>query len=323
MKLLHIGLDSNKTPPTSLMKCFPRHCTEYHDINTGHPNLNGEIIHVAKWYKPDFVFIQIQSEGINHEALKALKQSGAFVVNFTGDVRKPLPPFYISMGKLIDLTLFTNMNDVNEARKKGINAEFSVMGYDPDIYRPDYNVTKDIEVAFFGNHYGNQFPLSQFRYQMVTYLKGYFRNRFKVFGTGWSKPDGNYMHSQPEEAKVLNRCKIAVNVSHFEYAGYSSDRLNRTLGCGVMCITHGFPQMELLDLEDNFNCVVFRNLNDLSNKIEYYLEHETARKKIAAEGHKMATQVLAFDKMIEHALSFLPPDKHIELAAREIAKESK
>lgn len=306
MRLLHLGLDAAKNPPTSLMKTFPRHCTQYLDINTGHPNLNNELIKIAKDYQPEFVFMQIQSENVIHgKALAELRAAGAFIVNFSGDVRKPLPSWYIETGKQIDLTLFTNMNDVNEARKKGINADFCIMGYDPEIYKPDYNVTKDIDIAFFGNDYGNQFPLSKLRRMMVGLLRTTYGNRFKVFGN-WAKSDGNLMHSQPEEAKMLNRCKITINLSHFEYVRYSSDRLNRTLGCGVFCLTHLFPEMEKLWLVDGVSCSTWSNFDILVKKINYYLEHENERKKIAANGARKAVDYLTFDRMIEMVLSYYP-----------------
>lgn len=308
MKLLHIGLDGGKTPDTSIMKTLKRHVKHYRDIHTGNPNRNELIIQYAKEFKPDFVFMQLQTEGVvSPEALKALHDCGSFVCNFSGDVRYPLPRWYIETGKLIDLTLFTNMNDVNEARKKGINADFCVMGYDPDIYKPDYNVKKDIEIAFFGNNYGNQFPLSRVRSNMVQQLKAVYGNRFKVFGNGWAKPDGNLNHSQPEEAKVLQRCKIAINISHFEYIRYSSDRLNRTLGCGVFCLTHEFPEMDKLGLIDYISCGVWNNTAMLQQRINYYLTNELERENIAKAGYKKAVELLTFDKMIEQVLSFYKP----------------
>lgn len=305
MKLLHIGLDAHKTPDTSLMKVFKRHCSKYRDINTGNPGINKAIIDFAQSFQPDFVFMQIQTPGVvSPKALQALRDCGAFVCNWTGDCRTPLPVWYITTGSMIDLTLFTNYDDVVTARAMGVNADFCPIGYDPDIYHPDYNQRKDIEVAFFANHYPNTFPLSGYRKDVALYLKGYYREKFKLFGNGWSHADGNFNHSQPEESKVLQRVKIAVNVSHFAYRGYASDRLNRTLGCGAICLTHEFPEMHRLGLEDNVNCVVFRDLNDLSNKIDYYLENEGARKRIADAGHKLATEQLTFDKMIENLLSF-------------------
>lgn len=325
MKLLHIGLDANKTPDTSLMKTFKRKVKEYRDINTSHPNLNHQITEVLRNFIPDLVWMQVQTEGIVSEsALRLLKSLNCFVINWTGDIREPLPRWYIKTGKLIDLTLFTNYPDIKTAREQGVKSDFCPIGYDPDIYRPDYNVDKTIDVAFFANHYPGSFPLSEYRAQVAAYLKSTFGERFKLFGNGWTKADGNYNHSQHAEAKVLRQCKIAINISHFNYEGYSSDRLNRILGCGVMCLTHVFDGMELLGLEDGVNCVTFGDLSELQSKFNYYLSHETERKKIAAAGHKLAVERLTFDVMIDKILSFYPMtnDKQLEFAAREISKES-
>lgn len=311
MKLLHIGLDADKN--SSLDKTFKRHVAEYRAINTSESNLELAISTMLARFTPDVVFMQIQTPGVvSHDSLNELKDSGAFVINWTGDVRYPLPRWYIETGKRIDLTLFTNMPDVYAARQTGINADFCAIGYDPDIYRPDYNTKKDIEVAFFGNNYGTLFPLSEYRRKMVMYLKHEFGSRFKVFGNGWGNPDGNYNHSQHEEAKVLRRCKIAINLSHYNYERYSSDRLNRILGCGVMCITHEFEGMQDLGLQSEYpnNCATFKDFSDLSEKINYYLENEEHRRLTAARGHKMATEKLTFDNMIESLLSFYKIEQH-------------
>lgn len=325
MKLLHVGLDAAKSPDTSLMKFFKRRVREYRDINTSHPAINQAIIGIVGEFKPDVVFMQIQAAGIvNNEALRFMKECGAYVINFTGDVRDPLPKWYIHTGKLVDLSLFTNMPDVYEARINGVSADFCVMGYDPDIYRPDYNIQKSIDVAFFANHYEGVFPLSEYRKQTAGFLKRAYGDRFKLYGNGWKIADGSFMDSQHHEARQLNRVKIAINISHYEYERYSSDRLNRTLGCGVMCLTHIFPGMEQLGLIDGETCATFKDHTELQSKIAYYLKHEDERKKIAAAGYKLATETLTFNSMIERALSFYTPsyDKYIEFAAREIRKES-
>lgn len=324
MKLLHAGLDAAKSPDTSLMTTFKRRVKEYRDINTSHPDLNEAIKVYADSFTPDVVFMQIQTPNVVLlSTLEILRRRGAYVINFTGDVRHPLPKWYIETGKLIDLTLFTNMNDVYEARSQGVNAEFCVMGYDPDIYRPDYNIQKSIDVAFFANNYKGAFPLSDYRKQTADFLKRTYGDRFKIYGNGWDKSDGSFMSSQHHEAKQLQKVKIAINISHYEYERYSSDRLNRTLGCGVFCLTHVFPGMEDLGLIDGETCATFADHTELQSKINYYLNHESERKRIAAAGHKLATQTLTFDAMIDRALSFyMTPDKHIEFAAREIKKES-
>lgn len=291
------------------MKTFKRHVKEYRDINNGHQNLNQEIIKIAKEFKPDVVFMQIQTAGvIKPQALQALHESGSFVINFTGDVRSPLPRWYIDTGKLINLTLFTNMPDVYTARRAGVSAEFCIMGYDPDIYRPNYNVNKDTDVAFFANNYTHNgrgiFPLSDYRKQTADFLKRIYGARFKLYGNGWDRPDGSFMDSQHNEARQLQRVKIAINISHYEYERYSSDRINRTLGCGVFCMTHVFPGMEELGLIDGETCATFSDFTELQSKLNYYLNHEKERKKISAAGHKLATETLTFDSMIENLLSF-------------------
>lgn len=304
MKVLHIGLDAAKTPPSSLTKTFHKYFDTVHELHTGNANLNAQIQSLCENYKPDVVFMQIQEAGkVNNESLKCLRHTGAFVVNWSGDVRAPLPNWYIETGKRIDLTLMTNLNDVDTLRNNGVNADFLQIGYDPGIYKPNYSVNKTIDIVFSANNHGNSFPLSGARRDLAHQLKSCYGDRFHVYGVNWPFASGNLNHSQKAEAAMYQQAKIAINMSHFNYKRYTSDRMLRILGCGVMCLSHRFPEIEK-DYEDGKDLVCFDNVNDLIKKINFYLDNPEQRNIIAQSGYQKAINELTFDKMIEGLVSF-------------------
>jgi glycosyltransferase involved in cell wall biosynthesis len=260
---------------------------EYRDIQL-EGGYNRRIQQVANDYKPELVFIQIQDKGITRESIQVLKANGAFILNWSGDLRAKLPECYaeyVSFG--VDLTCFSNMWDVDRCPGR---TEFLQIGYDPAIYYPG-NSPKDIDIVFMGNYF-THFPLSGLRHDMVKELKRCYGERFKVYGIGQS--DGSYMGDQPGEAAIYRRAKIGINLSHFSVDRYTSDRMFRMLGSGVCVLSHKFPDVE----QDFGNAVVLWNdINELKWQINRLLADELQRKMIAQMGHKLAMERHTFEKM--------------------------
>lgn len=246
----------------------------------------------------DIVFLQTQDKGISKETLLHLKSTGAFIVNWTGDARDQTPPYCFDYAQVVDLTCFSNMRDVAFMRDMGYKAEFFQIGYDPAIYYPDAAVEKDIDIVFMGNNYGH-FPLSSLRIEMVRELKRVYGDRFKAYGIG--QPDGNFMGNQQGEADIYRRAKIGINLSHYNYERYTSDRMFRMLGSGIAVLSHGYTS-----IYDDFNTHeigVWLNFNDLKEKIDHYLANEPARKMVADLGCWKATYVFTFLEMAKNIRS--------------------
>jgi hypothetical protein len=86
--------------------------------------------------------------------------------------------------------------------------------------------------------------------------------------------------------KVIWKTKIIVsNNFRNDIHGYWSDRIYLTLGCGGFFLTKYVPGLEK-EFEFDKEIVVWRNLNELEEKIKYYQEHEAERRKIAEAGHE-------------------------------------
>lgn len=235
-------------------------------------------------FNPDIVFMHIQSgEAVNVETASAMAKTST-VVSWTGDVRYPLPQHYLDMGRHIDSTLFTNMDDVETCILNGVNADFLQVGFDSNHFNPLGSVSAYPEIIFMGSNYPvANFPLTQLRMDMVHRLKAEFGNNFGVYGGGWNGLESGNITSYEEEGKAYRSCKIAINLSHFAYKRYSSDRMFRILGSGAFCLTHHFPEIES-DFKVGEEVVVWDNLDDLVMKIRHYLANDTEREKVALKG---------------------------------------
>ena len=231
MRIFHLGLMVAPAPNDSARKAFLANCTDYIELSTGDKDVNSKAIAMAKAFKPDIIFMQIQAPNIIQiETVKAMKETGAWICNWNGDIRNETPGWMIQMAPFIDKTLFSNMRDVRNVSNGG----YLEIGYDPEIYTPIGEIGNCKEISFFGNNYGgDKFPLSRLRIEMNTMLNKHFGNRYGVYGNNWFNVSGNYNHSQAEEAKAYRATKIAINLSHYDEDLYSSDRIYRILGSGA------------------------------------------------------------------------------------------
>jgi hypothetical protein len=288
-------------------KAFKANVTEYRELNCGDPNFNNKAKSVTFDFEPDLIFIQIQTPNIiTEDTARILRANCKFIVNWTGDVRTPIPRWYYDIGKHIDYTCFTNMTDVEQMNKDGIPSKYLEIGFDPTIYKHDGDVIPTKDIVFFGNNYGDgYFPLSSFRVQMCNYMRSVFGVRFGVYGNGWRISNGDFNNSQIRESEAYRGSKIAINVSHFEYKRYSSDRLLRLLGTGVpICLAKWYPDIEK-DYKDGVHLRTWKTLDELRDLCIYYLkpENEKERLKIVKNGSKLAHKMFTFDNMIKNLIA--------------------
>lgn len=296
MKILFIGIFDGNEPNTAFRNAFRNASSKYDEIahNTyrNKDSLQRDIVLKANMLSPDLIFLQLQGNGIiSDETIDKLRKSNAFIVQWTGDARQPTPNHYFDVGSKINLSLFGNSNDINALSARGINADFLQISADHNIYSPlniSHTKEKFPEIVFMGNNYPNRFPLSSFRLKMCEFLKKTYGDRFGVYGLTWDKSIcyKSLMYNQRKEAEVYRNCKIAINCSHYDLDRYTSDRFFRILLSGAFCLSKEFPCME--EYEPTINFDTFKNLSDLKNKIDYYLDNDAKRKEIALSGYNKA-----------------------------------
>lgn len=303
MKILHIGCCAVGAPYEGLSLALSK-LGEYREINSGHHNLEDEIIHQTYDFKPDIVFCQIQRDGVlSPYSVKYLRSIGAWVCNWTGDVRVPVPEWYFKTG--VDCTLFSNMHDVRVFRQSGLPSEYLQIGFDPTIFCPGEEKNPCEEIIFFGTNYGNMFPLSEPRRKMVYALREEFGDRFGVYGGGWENANGNLTGGtndhQREECKHLRSAKIGINFSHFAYERYSSDRIHRIMGSGLFCLSHWYPYVEQ-DYAIGKHLDIFHSLNECIDRCKFYLDMDEQREYIAEQGMKWVHNRHTYDRMIKNLI---------------------
>lgn len=296
LKIYHIGLCATPGTNNGLQKAFKK-VSEYRDIHTGHKDLNNQIIKDVSGFRPDIVFMQIQTpDVVKVETIKQIKKYCGKIVNFTGDVRSPLPYWYIEIGKEIDLSLFVSNEDVEISRTRGINAEWIQIGFDPEIFNDKVVPAKVADIVFTANNY-DCFELSAYRREVAYALSREFKNRFQLYGNGWNIPSLDCNASMEQQAAIFRGAKIVINVSNYNQSMYTSDRLIKAMGSGAFCLSHEFEAMENI-YEKNYHLSSFDSIPDMIEKCHYYLSDEAERKRIALNGYNLTHALYTWDSMM-------------------------
>lgn len=273
------------------------------DWSGRHNTFNADLIKLFDIHKPELVFLQIQTENIISVYAAQHMSNSANVVNWTGDVRFPTPKWFLDIGRHIHLTLFSNMVDVEYCRARGVKADYLQIGFPDKIFTPEGPIKQGVpEIVFMGN-YTRGFPLSNYRRDMVAALRKRYDGRFAVYGNGWG--EGAYAISdQHEEAATYRGAKIGINLSHFNYSRYTSDRLFRMMGAGCFCLSHKYTDIAN-EFTSRHHLDVWNNFTELFEKIDLYLDNPSETREIAELGskevhvnHKWTNRIEQLMKMI-------------------------
>jgi len=206
-------------------------------------------IKAAQEFKPDLCFAQFQTHGvISRKFPQVLTDLGCFSIQWSGDVRHPLPDHYVELAPYFDVTSFSDGTDVELIRAKGYRSEFLQIGYEPNVYNTEGAGDRS-GVVFLGNNYGEyKFAESASRRAMVQAMAEAFPDQFTVYGTAWEGvvPPKNCGGYAPEgtDADILRRSLVAVGYDHFHRPGFASDRLLRATACGCAVVNQHYEGIE-------------------------------------------------------------------------------
>ena len=277
IRVLHIALNAPNEPNHGIEKGFLHNgvaymqidwikCKETHNVF----QFQHHVLTEARRFMPNIIFMQLQTEGVILKETAQELSKKYFVVNWTGDVRETVD-WYVDLGRHVDLTLFTNMVDVQKVKDAGVNnVDYLQIGYDQDIYRKFTSKVPYPPIVFLGNNYSHRvppFPLTAERINMVIFLRNIFGDQFQVYGINW----GTARLMPNAEVVCYNNCKIAINQNHFDYERFSSDRILRIMASGAMCLSRYYKGIEL-EFNIGEHLDVWSTFPELKEKINYYIK---------------------------------------------------
>lgn len=293
--VLHIRLDAPSYSSNGIMDGFKQNGFEYNCLSwqnfrfeNGIDMLRSKVLELAHEHKPTIIFLHIQnSEILDLQLVKQLQEISC-VINYTFDVRsKENTQWIYDLAPFIGLTLFACKEDVDYCKSIGThNVSLLQSSIDTFVYKHGTNDSFPLyssKISFIGNNYVDtnlNFPLAKERLDMVNFLKAEYPNDFKEYGMNWKYSEIVNVH---KEISIYNSSLIAISQNNYDRELYTSDRIWRIMSCGTFCLAKYFKGIEKI-FKRGVHLDWFNNLEELKDKIDYYLHNESLRKQMAQEG---------------------------------------
>lgn len=240
-------------------------------------------------YKADIVFFQIQRD--NQLQPHEIAQINGFKINWTGDVREPVPQVFFDLKEVMDLMTFCD-----EETAKEVGGEFMQICMNHHVFKKLEGAEKIYDVAFMYNYY-KHFPLGDWRHMIGGQLEQY-----NACLRGSGTDNSNFM-DQDDQCLIYNQSKIGINISNFQKQRYTSDRGLRIMLSGTFCLSHWYTGIET-DFEEGKHLRSFDDPKEMHGLIKYYLEHDKEREKIAEAGYRMVMENYTAKPFINQLIKF-------------------
>lgn len=251
--------------------------------------------------KPDIVYMQDLSI-LNPDTLREVKKKCKLLV---GQIACPLPSEDNLKEFNLILTSFPHYVDL--FRKKGISSEYFKIGFESRVLDNIGRRDRIFDVGFIGSFSPHHRAGTELLERVAEKTPVHIWGQGVHFLSPNSPLRKNY-HGEVwglEMYRILAQTKIVLN-RHISVSGnYANNmRLYESTGMGAMLITD-----EKKNLNDLFvinkEVVSYKSAIDLTQKIEYYLKHDTERQKIAEGGQKRTLHEHTYQKRMAQLISIL------------------
>lgn len=265
----------------------------YHNAGSNQRNVRTMLIEVAKRFKPDLVYCQIQHTVIIDAAtLQAIRTycPGVKIVQYSIDVRDHIQAPYFSVSKICDMNLICSTGQIEMYRSNGVpNVHYLNVGYDSDLYVPEVEPKESYEfdVTFVANVNNiENYPDAKNRSDSVYALRKEFGSKFGLYGWGWPKAAGSLGSIDIHKVFALaySRSFCNISISHFNNIDhYFSDRLLHCMASSRPCVSLSFPGINSYFV-DKQDLLIAHNPDDIVNKVKWLLDNKDKANLIGING---------------------------------------
>lgn len=270
---------------------------------------NQRFIALYHEYRPEICLV-LNGEHIFPQTLEMLKNDGVKVILWLIDSIKRMPDNEKNLIFYDKIISFEHCDEQYLYNKYKIQCSYSPVGYDPRLYYPDDNITKDIDISFVGS------PVAK-RIEILQHVATYAQENNKIlaaFGVFWEEkyfwkknhfakkrnPLQLYVHNgniPPKEvANIYRRSKICINIHIPEHEGVNP-RTFEIMGTKSFELVDKKPKMkELVNVGEDI--IEYEDSTDLIDKIDYYLTNEDLRQKIANSGYEYTKENYSIEQIV-------------------------
>jgi len=223
---------------------------------------------IEKYYKPDVILTNGLNKIQDFNDIKNILK-----IHIAGDFYengRNLSNYYRHFNHhAFDISFGYSTSTRDFLRKNNVGKYQYILPFavDTNIYRKKSDIPKEIDVSTFWGASDKIYPLRRKITRMI----------WKMDVISW------ITRIYFEEAVDLtNKSKIVINCN-FKFK-FITPRTPETLACGTFLLTDNCDDLKKFGYIDGYHLVTFDSLDDLKDKIYYYLENEDEREEIAQNG---------------------------------------
>lgn len=276
--------------------------------------LNRRLLSLVSDTGPD-LFLAAGGNRILPETVQKIKSRGIRTVLWTVDAPRDFQPI-LKAASSYDF-IFCGGTEAQELlARAGIKKTYWLpFACDPEVHKPvrvssAEKKTWGSEVSFLGSYYANRERI----------LEKIANSELRIWGPGWNKLDDNSplkkrttdTRLKPEEwIKIFSSSKINI-VIHFQdgetLCHQAAPRVYEALACRSFLLVDDQKDVRSL-FQDGKHLVIFNKIEDLRQKIAYYLNQVEERKKVARQGYEEAVHHHTYMHRIQGMLSVIEAGK--------------
>ena len=114
----------------------------------------------------------------------------------------------------------------------------------------------------------------------------------------------DYQHQMP---LVFHNSRINLNITSKTIESGISQRVLDILACGGFCLTNYQPEIAEF-FEDGKELVMYTDMEDLAQKIDWYLKHEEERAAIARAGYNKVKEQFSMRERLAELIAIVEED---------------
>ena len=265
MKILFLGVFTEGSTNNSQRDCLKKLGHEVDEFSyRSIRNFNKVLCNTEKDYD---VLLISKGNGLSKYAIdKFRKNNDAKIIFWFMDPLQTFTGEFLEKTLSSDFAYFDKQKTLNLAKKYAKDKCFYICeGYDETL-DIEQKVKKEYDISFIGNVYGNRKELLD-RLDHVEVISSAYGSQHSI---------------------EVGKSKINLNICT---DGCASDRIYKTLAAGGFLLTDDWEGRELTGLVDGEDLVIYKDTNDLKDKIAYYLKEETTRNKISKKGKEKVKEL--------------------------------
>lgn len=300
----------------------------------GKDEMNRMFLELIEKEKPDMIFFWVRNDEFYLNTLLKIKEisPNTKTIIYLGDDDAAFETFSRYYVLFLDYAMVAQRKYLQEYKKDKLNNIVFSIGFDADYFKP-IKLKKEYDVTFIGHPKTRESD----RYEFLKFLKEKGVN-LVLFGWGWDNyPEFKDIYKGPldseEMVKVLNKSKINLCFSknHFGVPHIKA-KLFEGDACKSFVLTEYCDEYPHL-FKVNKEIVMFKDREDLLNKINYYLKNEKEREKIAQAAYSKVVKKYSVGADLDKLFRLIKKDsskkkkfpdinkKAISLSIKELKKE--